>query len=151
MTMPVGGATIPSETRERFLLAIAERLGTAEVFEVHFFAPRRQGGIESGVAVVAARVPVEGVEPDLNRYTVFSAKYRHTLKGVLRGKWEASITAEADAPLVTVDQVVSGVQRRADESDIVERLTGEEFRAIVGDRMVAAAAAPGGVGAGSGP
>ena len=72
------------------------------------------------------------------RYTVFTATYRHTLKGPDRGKWEVSVKAEADAPLVTVDQVVRGVQRRAEDTDEVERLTGEEIRAVVDARQPAA-------------
>ena len=129
---------IVSESRERFMLAIAERLPGVEVIEAHFFSPRRQGGVESGVAVVAARVPVEGAEPHPNRYTVFSARYRHTLKGLERGKWEAVVTREADAPLVTVDEVIRGVQRRARETDDVARVSGDEFRAVVDRRAPAA-------------
>jgi hypothetical protein len=69
--------------------------------------------------------------PPVERYTVFTATYRHTLKGPDRGKWEVSVKAEADAPLVTVDQVVRGVQHRAEDTDQVERLTGDDIRAIV--------------------
>ncbi len=78
----------------------------------------------------------EPAVPD--RYTVFTATYRHTLKGPDRGKWEVSVKAEADAPLVTVDQVVRGVQRRAEDTDEVERLSGEEIRAVVDARQPAA-------------
>jgi hypothetical protein len=56
------------------------------------------------------------------RHVVFSARYRLTLKGPERGRWEAEIVAEADAPLVTVDAVVRGVQRRAGEPADAERL-----------------------------
>ncbi|HJR40952.1 MAG TPA: hypothetical protein VJ812_02635 [Gemmatimonadaceae bacterium] len=45
-----------SETRVRFLREIADRLGADRVDEVHLFTPIRQGGVESGVAVVAARL-----------------------------------------------------------------------------------------------
>ena len=129
---------IVSETRERFIHAIAGRLPTAEVVEAHFFGPRRRGEVESGVAVVAARVPQEGVEPDPHRFTVFSATYLLTLKGADRGKWEAAVTPEADAPLVTVDEVVRVVARRAEEADEVTRMSGAEFRAIVESRLPAA-------------
>jgi hypothetical protein len=44
-----------SETRARFLREIADRLPAETVDEVHVFTPIRQGGMESGVAVVAAR------------------------------------------------------------------------------------------------
>jgi hypothetical protein len=44
------------ETRERFLRAIAERLSADRVEELHLFPPLRQGGVESAVAVIAARL-----------------------------------------------------------------------------------------------
>ena len=160
---------IPSETLERFILDVAAQLPGADIFEAHFFTPRRVGGVESGVAVVAARLPVvepgpedagaetpveeAGAEaaveaagdespyapesgdepaPELpQRYTVFSATYRHTLKGPERGRWEVAVKAEADAPLVTVDAVVRGVQRRAEDAEEVDRMTGDDIRAIV--------------------
>ncbi len=161
---------ITDETRERFVLDLAARLPGADIFEVRFFAPRRVGGVESGVAVVAAHLvtPESVAEPGLRRadlgsvpfdaeveivpavdaapadesrraseagmperYTVLSAAYRHTLKGPDRGKWEVIVKAEADAPLVTVDQVVRGVQRRAEDAEVVDRMTGDEVRAVV--------------------
>jgi len=54
-----------TETRERFLRAIAERLNVDRVEELHLFPPLRQGGIESAVAVIAARlVPAEPLTAD---------------------------------------------------------------------------------------
>jgi hypothetical protein len=126
------------DTRRRFLLAIAEQVTPERVDEVRVFRPIRQGGQETGVAVVAA-------EPDLadnviesttiSRHIVYSARYRLVLKGPERGRWEATVTAEADAPLAAVEGVVRGVLRRAGEDDEPERLTGEAFRAaLVDDR-----------------
>src|SRR4051794_36718313 len=46
--------TVISETRERFLRAITGVIPAERVIEIHFFAPIRQGGVESGVAVIAA-------------------------------------------------------------------------------------------------
>lgn len=45
-----------TETRERFLRAIAERLSADRVEALHLFPPLRQGGVESAVAVIAARL-----------------------------------------------------------------------------------------------
>jgi hypothetical protein len=56
------------------------------------------------------------------------ARYRLTLKGVDRGKWEVDVVAEADAPLDAVDAVVRGVQRRAGEGAEPDRLTSDAFR-----------------------
>src|SRR4051812_6173140 len=41
------------ETRLRFLTSIAKQLPVERVAEVHFFPAIRQGGVESGVAVIA--------------------------------------------------------------------------------------------------
>jgi hypothetical protein len=158
-----------NETRARFLAAIAAQLPAERIAEVHLFPAIRQGGMESGVAVVAVELPgaieadasaraedaqdqrAEDAEeslaadaddtralktelapaPALRRYTVFSARYRHTLKGPDRGKWEASVTEEADAPLLTVDAVVRGVQRRSGDVDEIVRLSGDEVRATI--------------------
>ena len=65
------------------------------------------------------------------RSTIFSARYRLTLKGPDRGKWEVDVRAEADAPLITVDAVIRGIQRRAPGEADAERLTGDAFRELV--------------------
>ena len=167
-----------TETQQRFLRAIAERVPTEHVVELHLFPPIRQGGVETGVAVVAEdprRAPVLSTEPvaggadepgtaavaeqakspaDLavvetaeangtepvivaepngaessqSRLTIHTARYRLTLKGVDRGKWEVDVVAEADAPLEAVDAVVRGVQRRSGEGAEPDRLSTEAFR-----------------------
>jgi hypothetical protein len=43
------------ENRERFLTAIAARLGAERIVELHLFSPLRQGVMETGVAVVAVQ------------------------------------------------------------------------------------------------
>jgi hypothetical protein len=162
------------ETRARFLAAIAKQLPAERIIEAHLFAAIRQGGMESGVAVialeperVAEEAPVERSEQQIaievteeadapaaddespyadvadaeiivvaapdrpRRYTVCTARYRHTLKGPDRGKWEVTVTEEADAPLLTVDAVVRGVQRRSGDVDEIMRLSGDEVRAAL--------------------
>jgi|SRR5690349_14383676 len=161
------------ETKARFLAGIAAQVPAERVAEVHLFGAIRQGGQESGVAVVAVHreeppveetrtdepVPAETVEeaqreleivtdetatdeeslpePEDSadtrptRYTVYTARFRHTLKGPERGKWELAVIEEADAPLLTVDAVVRGVSRRSGETDETIRLSGDEFRAAL--------------------
>ena len=118
-------------TRDRFLGAIAERVNRDAIAEAHLFQPIKQGGVESGVAVVAVAEPKKAEDPEsqAGSLVVYTARYRLTLKGPDRGKWDFAIQAEADAPLVTVDKVVQGVQRRAGDAEAPERLSGEEFRA----------------------
>lgn len=65
------------------------------------------------------------------RLAVYTARYRLTLKGPERGKWNFGMQAEADAPLVTVDAVVRGVQRRSGDAEDPEKLSGDEFRALL--------------------
>jgi hypothetical protein len=161
-----------SEVTERFLRAIIAKVPLERIEELHLFAPLRQGAVETGIAVVAARVPLQPVaeveEPPeselspeqqeqlaleedeseeieakddvlaeeasddepiaypgeaedsvqptpVERHTVYTARYRLVVKGPERGRWESDVVAEADAPLLTVETVVRGVQRRAGE------------------------------------
>ena len=115
---------IVSETRERFILAIAEQVPADRIAEIHFFNPIKQGGLESGVAVIALTNETE-------KHTVFTAHYRHTLKGIDRGKWQVNVVEEADAPLITVETVVRGVQRRAGDLEDPQRMDGDAVREIL--------------------
>jgi hypothetical protein len=123
---------IAPEGRERFLREIAEQLPVDRVEELHLFAAIRQGGNESAIAVVALRPEVEQ-EGSAMRRTVYRARYRLALKGPERGKWEMDITEEADAPTVTVDEVVRGVMERAGDAEEPERLSAAELRAAKAD------------------
>ena len=113
------GPVPPVEARTRFLREIAARIPASRVTELHLFPPMRQGGIETGVAVIA----LAGDDDSSTRQTVYTATYRLTLKGPDRGKWEATLQAEADAPLLAVSAVVRGVQRRSGDELEPERLT----------------------------
>lgn len=139
-TIPLG-----ADARERFLLEIAAVVPPERVAEAHFFAPMRQGQIETGVCVIAA-MP-EGAQPLGNepeaefpegasissRHVVYSARYRWTRKGPERGKWDCEVVAEADAPLLTVEMVVQGVLKRANEPLEVERIDGDAVRALIAE------------------
>jgi hypothetical protein len=158
--------TLLTETRERFLLTIASQVPVERIAEIHFFQPIKQGGVESGVAVVAAwpqdpshpersegsavdevnepdpseTAPPQDDHPREARLVVYTARYRLTLKGPDRGKWESQVTAEADAPLITVDAVVRGVQRRSGDVDDPTRMEGDDVRATLEAKAVATAA-----------
>lgn len=115
----------PVDARTRFLREITERVPVARITELYLFPPMRQGGLESGVAVIA----LAGDDEGSTRQTVYTATYRLTLKGPDRGKWEATMQAEADAPLLTVSAVVRGVQRRSGDEMEPERLTAADLGA----------------------
>ena len=121
--MPAPAPTV--DARTRFLGEIAERVPVTRITELYLFPPMRQGGLESGVAVIA----VAGDDEGSTRQTVYTATYRLTLKGPDRGKWEATMQAEADAPLLTVSAVVRGVQRRSGDEMEPERLTAADLGA----------------------
>ncbi len=204
-----------SEITERFLKVVIAHVPLDRIEELHLFSPLRQGGVETGIAVIAARVPVvvlaapatpelpfddptsmladvlddvletaddTVMEPDANaageavdaavseaaddvlevdvlaelapddargeadvlaeaddaaaiettpvprlRHTVYTARYRLVQKGPERGKWEADVVAEAEAPLITVDLVVRGVQRRAGEESEIVRYSAQQL------------------------
>lgn len=125
-----------SGSQERFLREIAGRIGADRIVEAHVFPPLRQGGAETGVAVVAAtRDTGEEQTPDDDdagrasgrRLTVYTARYRIMLKGLERGRWEFDVVADADAPLGIVDTVVRGVQRRTGDVTECERLGPDAF------------------------
>ncbi len=132
-----------TESETRFLREVSERLAADRVAEVFLFPTIRQGADDSGVAVIA-----EAAEGASDRYAVYRATYRHTVKGPERGTWAVEVTAEADAPLDAVSAVVRGVQRRSALAAEPDKLTGNEFRSVVaGSGVPAAADAGAGTGA----
>jgi len=81
-----------------------------------------------------AEETVVGIEtPAESRHVVFTALYRLTRKGPERGKWLFEVTAQADAPLATVDTVVRGVMHRSKDLTETERLSGEQLRALLAE------------------
>jgi hypothetical protein len=73
------------------------------------------------------------------RLVVYRAVYRWTRKGPDRGRWEVDVTAEADAPLHAVSDVVRGVQRRAGEEGEPELVTADALRVALSGRPWATA------------
>lgn len=134
---------LSSDARERFLMEIAVVVPKHRISEAYLFPAIRQGPMETGIAVIAA-MPV-GATPEVAledeqysegaamsaRHVVYSARYRWTRKGPDRGKWECEVVAEADAPLLTVEAVVQGVQKRANEPLEPEKLDGDAVRTLL--------------------
>lgn len=193
-----------TETQQRFLRAIADRLGARPVVEVRLFPAIRQGPHESGVAVVAVEeagdeeqgetVPaVSGPDADVTglqlhpnadreaastgqpppasaalgtegsaqpetadssrprsnplpapaagnhslaagghpRLSILTARFRLTVKGPDRGKWEFDLVHDADAPLETIEPVVRGVARRVGDAGEPDLLSPAAFHRAV--------------------
>jgi len=150
-----------ADGRERFLREIGERIDPQRIAEIHLFPAIRQGGRETGVAVICATITSpadqapeaaapeaaapEAAAPEAApraptppRLTVFRADYRLLYKGKERGKWEMSVVEEADAPADTVDAVVRGVHDRAGVEDQPERLDGGAYRAALASALASA-------------
>jgi hypothetical protein len=68
-----------------------------------------------------------------HRLEVHTALYRWTRKGPDRGKWEVDVKAEADAPLITVEAVVRGVQERLGDGIEPERISAADLRALISE------------------
>lgn len=120
-----------NETTDRFLREIADRVGYHQVEEVYLFPVIRQSGVEAAVAVVAAMPEATESGEAGTRHVIYTAWYRNTVKGTDRGKWTVDVVAEADVPLVTVEQVVRGVVQRSGEGLQPEHISGGQFRSIV--------------------
>lgn len=127
-----------TETQQRFLKAIAERVSGGQVAEVRLYPTVRVGPVESGVAIVAmadggqgmAEGSVENPPTDSpsDRLPILTAHFQHTVKGPDRGKWEFAMVHDADAPIETIESVVRGVARRAGEDGEPELLSGDDFQ-----------------------
>jgi hypothetical protein len=125
-----------AETVERFLRAIVHDVPVARIADLHLFPSLRQGTYETGVAVVAAW-PVgadraDGAEDaEGARHTIYTARYRQVVKGPDRGRWEFECVAEADAPLITAETVVRGVQRRSGDLEDPVRYDAPALRHVL--------------------
>ena len=137
-----------TETQQRFLKAIAERVTGDNVTEIRLYPTVRVGPVESGVAIVATKEPMPvtvaeeqvSAERDLtveeiriatarpDRQSILTAHFRHTVKGPDRGKWEFTMVHDADAPIETVESVVRGVARRSGEDGEPELLSATDFQ-----------------------
>ena len=87
---------------------------------------RSVGGGRSREAPTTKSVPA--------RHVLYTATYRHTVKGTERGKWIVDVVAEGSAPLVTIEEVVRGVVRRSAEPF---RARADHRRSVQSDRTSA--------------
>ena len=93
------------------------------------------GVVETSAAASAGPVAVvtpAATSAPRERHAVYTARYRLALKGPERGRWEFNLVDEADAPLLTVEMVVRGVQQRSGEGADPERLETPALRELLG-------------------
>lgn len=88
---------------------------------------------EIEAVVETARVPSP-------RMRILTASYRHTIKGVERGKWNVDVQEEADAPLAAVELVLRGVRHRSTEPADPELVSHDALAALLTPAAVAPAA-----------
>ena len=74
------------------------------------------------------------------RLRIMTASYRHTIKGIERGKWTFDVQVEADAPYEAVELVLRGVRHRSSEPADPELVRAEALGALTAPTRVAPAA-----------
>ena len=65
------------------------------------------------------------------RLSILTARFRLTVKGPDRGKWEFDLVHDADAPIETIEPVVRGVARRVGEAGEPDLLSPAAFHRAV--------------------
>jgi hypothetical protein len=95
------------EAWTRLAHAVAREIPPAEVDGVWVFRAIRQELREFGTAVLSR---VEG-----DRRRIYTARYIHTIKGKDRGKFTATVAEVGSGPVETLEALIRGVEKRADD------------------------------------
>lgn len=95
------------EAWSRLALTVAQEIPPAEVDGVWVFRAIRQELREFGTAVLSR---VEG-----DRRRIYTARYIHTIKGKERGKFSATVAEVGSGPVETLEALIRGVEKRADD------------------------------------
>lgn len=88
---------------------------------------------DQAAEIVAPRTPSP-------RMRILTAAYRHTIKGIDRGKWVVDVQEEADAPLEAVEAVLRGVRHRSTEPADPELVSHDVLAALIEPTRIAPAA-----------
>lgn len=91
----------------RLARAVAAEVPPGEVDGVWVFRAIRQEAREWGTAIVSR---VEG-----DRRRIYTARYVHTIKGKERGNWSGALEEVGSGPLEALDELIRGVEKRADD------------------------------------
>ena len=91
----------------RLARAVATEVPPDEVDGVWVFRAIRQEAREWGTAIVSR---IEG-----DRRRIYTARYVHTIKGKERGNWSGALEEVGSGPLDALDELIKGVEKRADD------------------------------------
>lgn len=128
LASPVGGIEVIAEPADVTSPNDEESMALGDILALP--SPGGEGEPAEGGAD-QAEADVTEVAPRLRRYAILTARYRLTIKGPDRGKWDVEITHEADAPLDTVERVARGVAKRAGEESDPEHFSAESLQAAL--------------------
>ncbi len=123
---PVGGIEVVAGAGDLAAPNDEESIALVDILALP--SPDSANGESPAEAQVEA-APEVAAKP--RRYAILTARYRLTIKGPDRGKWDVEITHEADAPLDTVERVARGVAKRAGEEFDPEHYSAESLRAAL--------------------
>ena len=84
--------------------------------------------------------PAPAIAMPARRLRILTASYRHTIKGVERGKWTVDVQVEADAPAEAMEAVLRGVRHRSTEPADPELVALDVLTHLVAPATVAPAA-----------
>jgi len=98
-----------TETQERFLKAVADRVPLDRVAEVYLFPAIRQGGVETGIAVVAAEADAKaGRETDVAHAPALHGTDGAVVESTAVGVAGGAPSTDSGAGDVPADRVVGG-------------------------------------------
>jgi hypothetical protein len=95
--------------------------------------PRPEAPLHDPDALASSSTLVPRPSSSSPRLSILTARYRLTLKGPERGKWEFDMVHDADAPLETLEGVVRGVAGRLGEEGEPDLLSGEAFHRAISE------------------
>jgi len=84
--------------------------------------------------------PEPAVAAPSRRLRILTASYRHTIKGVDRGKWTVDVQVEADVPAEAIEAVLRGVRHRSTEPADPELVALDVLTHLVAPAVIAPAA-----------
>ena len=109
----------------RLAQAVASEVPPDEVDGVWVFRAIRQEAREWGTAIVSR---VEG-----DRRRIYTARYVHTIKGKERGNWSGALEEVGSGPADALDELIKGVEKRADDELPTRVAPAEWFPAAADD------------------